>query len=77
MFIGVGAIVLQNVTIGRGSVVAAGSVVSRSVPPKTLVQGNPARPVAVCGVPLTGEVSLEEFSRRLEPINEGPSESLV
>ena len=72
VFIGVGAIVLQNVTIGRGSVVAAGSVVSRSVPPQTLVQGNPARPVAICGVPLTGDVSLEEFSRNLQPIDDDP-----
>ena len=72
VFIGVGAIVLQNVTIGRGSVVTAGSVVSRSVAPQTLVQGNPARPIAMCGVPLTGDVSLEEFSRNLQPIDQEP-----
>ena len=35
--------VLPNVTIGEGAVVAAGSVVTRDVPPDTLVAGVPAR----------------------------------
>jgi serine acetyltransferase len=69
VFIGPGAIILQNVTIGRGAVVTSGSVVTRSVPPMTLVQGNPARPIAICGIPLAGEVSLEEFSRNLRPLD--------
>jgi maltose O-acetyltransferase len=37
------AIVLPGVTIGRGAVVAAGAVVTKDVPPFTLVGGNPAR----------------------------------
>jgi len=45
-FLGPRVIVLPNVVIGEGSVVAAGSVVTQSVPPMTLVQGNPAKPVA-------------------------------
>lgn len=36
-------IVLPGVTIGAGSIVAAGAVVSRDVPPNTLVAGVPAR----------------------------------
>lgn len=68
VYIGPGVIVLPNVTIGRGAVVSAGSVVSRSVPPETLVQGNPARPVARCGVSLGGGVSYEQFLRHLVPI---------
>ncbi len=39
------AMVLKGVTIGRGAVVGAGSVVTRDVPPFTVVAGNPARPV--------------------------------
>jgi acetyltransferase-like isoleucine patch superfamily enzyme len=69
-YIGPGVIILPNVTIGRGAVVSAGSVVSRSVPPKTLVRGNPAEPVAYCGVSLGGGVSYEEFVRHLTPIKQ-------
>jgi acetyltransferase-like isoleucine patch superfamily enzyme len=43
VWIGTGAIILPGVTIGRGAVVAAGAVVTRNVPPKTLVGGVPAR----------------------------------
>lgn len=69
VYIGPGVIVLPNVTIGHGAVVSAGSVVSRSVPPQTLVQGNPAKPIARCGVSLGGGVSYEQFLRHLTPIN--------
>lgn len=67
-FVGPGAILLPNVTVGRGAVVTAGSVVSQSVPPMTVVQGNPAVPIATCGIPLSSEVTLKEFSRRLKPL---------
>jgi acetyltransferase-like isoleucine patch superfamily enzyme/acyl carrier protein len=70
VYIGPGVIVLPNVTIGHGAVVSAGSVVSRSVPPQTLVQGNPAKPIARCGVSLGGGVSYEQFLRHLTPIND-------
>jgi len=66
--VGAGAIVLPNVTIGQGSIVTAGSVVTKSVPPKTMVQGNPARPIATVEVPLRMDVSLKEFSKGLRPI---------
>ena len=45
VWIGLRAIVLSGVTIGRGSVVAAGAVVSQDVPPFSVVAGNPARVV--------------------------------
>lgn len=67
-FVGPGVIILPNVVIGRGAVVTAGSVVTKSVPPMTLVQGNPAVAIAKCGVPLTPAVTLKEFSRRLTPL---------
>ncbi|GAX62995.1 acetyltransferase [Candidatus Scalindua japonica] len=43
VWIGCRSIILKGVTIGEGSVVAAGSVVTRDVPPYTLVAGNPAK----------------------------------
>jgi acetyltransferase-like isoleucine patch superfamily enzyme len=67
-FIGPGVIILPNVTIGHGAVVSAGSVVTRSVPPMTVVQGNPAVPVAKCSMPLTPRITMREFSRQLRPI---------
>jgi acetyltransferase-like isoleucine patch superfamily enzyme len=45
VWIGAKATVLKGVTIGRGAVVAAGSVVTKNVAPFTLVAGNPARHV--------------------------------
>jgi maltose O-acetyltransferase len=42
VWIGAGCIILGDVVIGEGSVVAAGSVVNRDVPPNTLVAGVPA-----------------------------------
>jgi serine acetyltransferase len=67
-FVGPGAIILPNVVVGRGAVVTAGSVVTRSVPPMTVVQGNPAIPVARCGIPLGPNVTAKEFALRLKPI---------
>ena len=37
--------VLKGVTIGDGSVVAAGSIVTKDIPPRTLAAGAPARAV--------------------------------
>lgn len=45
VWIGTAAVVTQGVTIGAGSVVAAGAVVTRDVPARTLVVGVPARVV--------------------------------
>lgn len=45
VWIGMNCIILNGVTIGRGAVIGAGSVVRRSVPPFCVVCGNPARVV--------------------------------
>jgi putative colanic acid biosynthesis acetyltransferase WcaF len=44
-FIGARAFVLPGVSIGRGALVGACSVVTRPVPPHATVAGNPARPL--------------------------------
>ncbi len=43
VWIGINAIILKGVTIGRGSIVGAGSVVTKDVPEMVVVAGNPAR----------------------------------
>jgi acetyltransferase-like isoleucine patch superfamily enzyme len=68
VFIGPGAIIMPNVTIGHGAVVTSGSVVTRSVAPLTMVQGNPAQPIARCGVPLGLDTPVKEFYARLTPL---------
>lgn len=68
VFIGPGVIILPGVTIGAGAVVTAGSVVSTSVPPGMLVQGNPAKAVAKCGIPLGLETRSRDFSRHLRKL---------
>ena len=42
--LGAGAVILPGVTIGEDGLVAAGSVVTRDVPPRTIVLGCPAKP---------------------------------
>ena len=49
VWIAAGATILGGVTLGENSVVAAGSVVTRDVPPHTLVGGNPARVIRAIG----------------------------
>ena len=44
-WIGFNVIILKGVNIGEGAVVGAGAVVTRDVPPYTVVAGNPARPI--------------------------------
>lgn len=45
VWIGTGALLLPGVELGKGCVVAAGAVVTKSVPPYTIVGGNPARKI--------------------------------
>jgi acetyltransferase-like isoleucine patch superfamily enzyme len=49
VWIAAGATIIGGVTIGENSVVAAGSVVTRDVPPNSLAAGNPARVVRAIG----------------------------
>jgi len=43
VWIGYGSIILSGIRIGKGAIVAAGSVVTKDIPPYAIVGGNPAR----------------------------------
>lgn len=43
VWIGINAIILSGVTLGKGAIVAAGAVVAKDVPPYAIVGGNPAK----------------------------------
>lgn len=49
VWIGGGAIILPGMTIGNGALIGAGAVVTRDVPERATVVGNPARPVPARG----------------------------
>ncbi len=71
-YLGPNSIVLgppgRTLTVGEGSVAAAGSVITTSVPPYTLVRGNPAIPVAKVTIPLSLTDDYEQFLTGLIPI---------
>ena len=43
VWVGANAIILGGITIGRGSVIGAGTIVTKSVPPYSVVAGNPGK----------------------------------
>ena len=68
-FIGPSCVIMPNVRIGEGAVVAAGSVVNRDVDPHTLVGGVPdAKPMARVTHTLGRGKSREAFQRGLRPL---------
>ncbi len=65
VWLGYGVLVLPGVTIGENSIVGAGSVVTRDIPPNAIAAGNPAR-VLKARDP-------QELERTLRLIEEGKS----
>ena len=71
-FVGPNAVVCcyagRTIRIGEGAVVAAGAVVTRSVPARTLVAPPPSRPVAKLTRALTPNTSIDDFLAGMVPI---------
>lgn len=66
-WIGNQAIIMRGVTIGDNSIVAAGAIVTKSVPPNVLVAGNPARIIKSIEDEPTGRLVAEASTLPLEP----------
>lgn len=58
-FIGIDSIILPGVTVGAGAIVGAGSVVTKDVPPDTIVAGNPA--IVVCDAEVHWNRNIAKF----------------
>jgi acetyltransferase-like isoleucine patch superfamily enzyme len=58
----------ETLIIGEGSMLAAGSVVSKSIPPFTLVGGVPAKPLAKNRSPITKVCDYETWKKGLQPM---------
>ena len=58
--IGAKATILPGISIGMGAMVGAGAVVTKSVPPKAVVVGNPARIVSYAGMEEPADAQLAE-----------------
>lgn len=65
--IGARSIILYGVTIGENAVVAAGSVVTKDVPPYAIVGGNPARVIGDSRVLFVKRARLSEWGGEIEP----------
>lgn len=50
VFIGARALIMPGVTIGKNSIIAAGSIVTRSVPENSIVAGNPAKVITTLDI---------------------------
>jgi acetyltransferase-like isoleucine patch superfamily enzyme len=71
-FIGPNAVIAgtggKTLRIGAGSVIGAGVVVTRDIPPHVFVANETPKPIATVGVPLTKADTVEDFVRGLSPI---------
>ena len=63
VWIGTGTTILQGVRIGHGSIIGAGAVVTRSIPPLSIALGVPARVTGSRLVPEDDEIASVEFSK--------------
>lgn len=68
VYIGTNSLIMPGVTIGDGALIAAGSVVTKSVPPKVVVGGNPARILSTVDDYIRHNEKFNLNSKKLNPI---------
>jgi len=66
VLIGANSVILEVVRVGKGSVVAAGSVVTKDVPPGVVVAGSPARIIKNKDEKTAGKTKVMEDLRKLD-----------
>lgn len=66
VMVGANAVILEGVRVGAGAVVAAGAVVTKDVPPKTVVAGVPAKVIKQVDIKTLDKTQIVEDLRRLE-----------
>jgi acetyltransferase-like isoleucine patch superfamily enzyme len=72
--VGSRSVILPGLTIGRWALIAAGSVVTKSVPDHAIVAGNPARQrgwVCVCAHPLSDQLICPECGKKYQRTDSG------
>ena len=75
--IGAGAVILPGLTVGQGAMVGAGATVTRSVPPRAIVVGNPARIIGYTGTKKQGASTLAQTIKSDDPKESGVLHSIV
>ncbi|NWF35750.1 WxcM-like domain-containing protein [Mariprofundus sp. KV] len=73
--IGANATILPGITIGMGAMVGAGAVVTKSVPPKAVVVGNPARIVSYAGMEKQTDAMISSSASGIYPVKLGVGEA--
>ena len=66
VLVGANAVSLEGVRVGRGSVVAAGAVVTADVPPRTVVAGSPARVIKAVDEKTESKTEIVQDLRNLD-----------
>lgn len=75
--IGAGAIILPGLTIGQEAMIGAGATVTRSVPPRAVVVGNPARIIGYTGTEKHSASILAQTIQSDQPRSSGVLHSVV